>query len=311
MKKYKLIFFLIFFFGICLFSKHDYTDLSVVKTIILNIRLPELITAFSAGVGLSLSGLVMQIIFKNPLAGPFVLGVNSGATLFLGIFLLLFPYSASLYFGMIPSFLGALIVMGIILYFLKNNPNHYILLIVGLLVSFLCSGILSIIQQYLSSENLREYIYWGLGSFSTTDIVQSLILFASVICFLLYIFNCSSELNLYQLGQVQAISYGLDVERVQKKMILSVGLLVSMITSFCGPIVFIGVIVPHFARIIFNTNSTSKLIQGSVIISGILTTSIIYIQIVLEQNIPINALLSLMAVPSLIYLLIGKKRSFA
>lgn len=285
--------------------------------IVWKFRLPKALTAVLAGAALSVSGLQMQTLFRNPLAGPFVLGINAGASL--GAALVVLAVGATgttLLAGLglpgdlsivVAASLGAALVMGLVLLF-SRQVETMTLLILGLMFSYAVSALVSILLYFSVPERIQAYISWTFGSFGGVTWGQMKVLLPAVLLGLLLAGLLAKSLNALLLGENYARTLGLDVRRARWWVVLSTAVLAGTITAFCGPIIFIGVAVPHLCRSLFNTADHRILIPTSLIMGAILALAADLIaqlpgsQIVL----PLNAVMALMGVPVVMWVILRR-----
>ena len=286
--------------------------------IIQNYRLPKAFTAILVGSGLGISGLLMQTLFRNPLAGPFVLGISSGASLgvaliilgsslFGGIFTLLIISKWSI---VIAASLGSfLVLMSVMVVSIKIRDTMAIL-IIGLMFSSITAAIVSVLSYFGSAQQLQQYIFWGFGSLGNLSWNELGIFF--VIYFLGMILSISSikSLNSLLLGENYAKSLGLNIKKSRLTIIIATSLLAGTITAFAGPIAFIGLAIPHMTRQIFNT-SNHKILLPAVFLFGaivmLICDSIAQVPNS-DYTLPINAITSLIGAPVVIWLLVRKRK---
>src|SRR5690606_25842880 len=229
--------------------------------IIWNYRLPKALTAILVGSGLSLSGLLMQTLFRNPLAGPFVLGISSGASL--GVALLILGsslFSGILVLGpisdismVLASSLGSFIVLLAVMVVANRIKDTMALLIIGLMFGSMTAAMVSVLSYFSTAEKLQRYIYWSFGSLGNLSWQQLLVLLTVTLIGLLIGISSIKSLNGFLLGENYAKSIGINIKRSRYLIILATGLLAGGATAFAGPIAFIGLAVPHLTRQIFNT----------------------------------------------------------
>ena len=277
--------------------------------IVWDFRLPRALAATLAGASLSLSGLLLQSIFRNPLAGPFVLGISSGASLGVALFLLAGLGLGSL--GLLSAAaLGAMAVLAFIALFSKFISSNAGLLVLGLMIGYFADAVVSILMHSTNAAALRGFISWGFGSFGRLR-WEELPYFA--ICILLGIILsvfCIKYLNAIALGEDGAKSLGINVKQKQFLSLLAAAVLAAAATSFCGPIGFIGMATPHLARGFFNSDNQRVLIPAS-LLSGALLALVAGL---LSQglwgmpSLPLNAVASLMGAPVVIWVLLPKIR---
>jgi iron complex transport system permease protein len=288
--------------------------------IVRSIRLPKAITAVLAGCGLSVSGLQMQTMFRNPLAEPGVLGITAGASFGVAAVMLSGGGMATLYairelgspgswLIAIAACIGAGLVMLLVLALSSRLRDNVLMLVIGLMMNSITVALTSIWQYFSNPEEVKEYLLWTFGSLGGVTGSQLYILMAIVCIGLTIVFLCSKLLDALLLGENYARSMGLTVKRARVIIVCSTSLLAGSITAFCGPIGFIGIAVPHLARLLFNTSGHRILMPASCLIGAILLLACDCIaqwpgtQTVL----PINIITSLVGAPVVIYLLVRKK----
>ncbi len=273
-----------------------------VATIVTDLRLPKAITALLAGMALSVSGLQMQTLFRNPLAGPYVLGLSSGASL--GVALLLLGGAASSFGIAGAAMAGAAAVMLLLLAVNERVGNVMTLLILGIMFSSAIGAVVQILQFMSDEQALKSYIVWTMGSLGEVTGPQLGVLCATTAAGLLLSVLTLKSLNLIMLGERQARSLGLNVRRSRFLLLSSTTLLAGGITAFCGPIGFIGLAVPHIARGLFATADHRVLIPASALVGAAL---LIGCDIVSRQFLlPINSITSLAGIPVVIYVVLHK-----
>ena len=285
--------------------------------IILNFRLPKAITAILVGMGLSISGLLMQTLFRNPLAGPYVLGLSSGSSLCVAFvilgagFLPSFLNSAVLssYGIVLASCLGSFLVVLAILIVAQRLRNTMSILIVGLMFGSFAGAIVNVFSYFSTAEQLQKFTFWSMGNLGNLSWNSIGILGTVVgIGLLLSLFSIKS-LDALLLGENYAKSVGLNFKKARFIIIVATSILAGSITAFAGPIAFIGLAVPHIAKLLFQTSNHKILFFSTLLIGGILMLicDIISQMPYLSMTLPINAITSIMGAPIVIWLLIGKK----
>ena len=290
------------------------------QTIILNFRLPKAITAILVGSGLSICGLLMQTLFRNPLAGPFVLGISSGASLGVAILVL----GSSLFGGLlltsgvsnwslpIAASLGAFLVLFAVIITANTIRNTMSILIIGLMFGSLTSSVISVLAYFSEAERIQQYLFWSFGSLGNLTwselSVFGLLYSIGILATLLLI----KPLNSFLLGEDYAKSLGINIKKNRNLILLITSILTGVITAFSGPIAFIGLVVPHIARLLFSS-ANHKILLPAV---GILGAIILLISDSIAQlptsefTLPINAITSLFGAPIVIWLLVRKKRMY-
>ncbi|WP_409415675.1 iron chelate uptake ABC transporter family permease subunit [Flavobacterium sp. PS2] len=322
-----LLFFLDISFGsIRIPFKEVYTSLtggeaskSTWEYIIINYRLPKAITAVLVGVGLSISGLLMQTLFRNPLAGPDVLGLSSGAILAVAIVILgagLLPsflntILLSSYGIVIASTLGSISVLLLVLLVSQRLRNTMAILIVGLMFGSFTSAIVGVLTYFSSAEQLQKFTFWSLGSLGNLSWSSIIVLAVSVSIGLLLSASSIKPLNALLLGENYAKSMGLNFKRTRLVIIFATSILAGSVTAFAGPIAFIGLAVPHIAKLTFRTSNHAILYWSTLFYGGII---MLFCDIAsqlpgLETTLPINAITSIIGAPVVIWLLV-RKRNF-
>lgn len=296
-----------------IFSGNDEVNESW-KYIILQTRLPQALTAILCGGALAVSGLLLQAAFCNPLAGPSIFGINSGASLGVAFVMLLFGGSITagavsvtgFLAVLIAAFVGAVAVMAVLLFFSNLVNNNVMLLITGIMIGYISSSAISLLNFFATEEGVHSYMIWGLGNFGGVSMAQ-MPLFAAVtivglICALLLI----KPLNAVLLGEQYAENLGINTIKLRNCLLLVTGLLTAVTTAYCGPIAFIGLAVPHIARMLLKTDNHRYLIPGT-ILSGAAISLLCNIICVLPGDngiIPLNAVTPIMGAPVIIYVII-------
>lgn len=284
------------------------------KYIILQTRLPQALTAILCGGALAVCGLLLQTAFCNPLAGPSIFGINSGASLGVAFVMLLFGGSITagavsvtgFLAVLIAAFVGAVAVMAVLLFFSNLVNNNVMLLITGIMIGYISSSAISLLNFFATEEGVHSYMIWGLGNFGGVSMAQ-MPLFAAVtivglICALLLI----KPLNAVLLGEQYAENLGINTIKLRNCLLLVTGLLTAVTTAYCGPIAFIGLAVPHIARMLLKTDNHRYLIPGT-ILSGAAISLLCNIICVLPGDngiIPLNAVTPIMGAPVIIYVII-------
>ncbi len=286
--------------------------------IIINYRLPKAITAVLAGVGLSISGLLMQTLFRNPLAGPYVLGLSSGSSLGVAFVLLgagflptfMSPVVLSQYGIIAASCVGSLLVMIAVLLVSQKLRDTMAILIVGLMFGSFTSAIVGVLSYFSSAEQLQKFTFWSMGNLGNLSWLSISILSVAVFFGLLLSFFSIKPLNALLLGENYARSLGLNLKRMQLFIILATSILAGSITSFAGPIAFIGLAVPHIAKLLFQT-SNHNILFWSTILFGAITMLVCDMVSQLpgsDLTLPINAVTSIVGAPVVIWLLVSKRK---
>jgi iron complex transport system permease protein len=288
--------------------------------IILNYRLPKAITAILVGIGLSISGLLMQTLFRNPLAGPYVLGLSSGSSLGVAFVILganmlpafLSSILLSSYGIILASCLGSFLVLLLVLLVSKKLRDTNSILIVGLMFGSFASAIVGVLTYFSTSEQLQKFTFWSMGNIGNLSWNSIIVLTISVLIGLVLSVFSIKSLNAMLLGENYARSLGIDFKKSRLIIIFATSILAGSITAFAGPIAFIGLAVPHIAKIVFQT-SNHYILFWSTILFGAITMLVcdIFSHIPgTEITLPINAITSIIGAPIVIYLLLNKQKMF-
>lgn len=294
------------------------TENKIWQTIIIDFRLPKAITAILVGSGLGISGLLMQTLFRNPLAGPFVLGISSGASLGVSLVIL----GSSLFGGLlagsimsnwsivIAASLGSFLVLLAVLAVSSRVRDTMAILIIGLMFGSITAAVVSVLSYFSSAEQLQQYIFWGFGSLSNLSWKEILIFFGIyAIGIVISVFSIKS-LNSLLLGDNYAKSLGLNLKQSRLLIIIATSLIAGTITAFAGPIAFIGLAIPHLTRQIFKTTN-HKILLPAVFLFGaivmLICDSIAQIPSS-DYTLPINAITALVGAPVVIWLLVRQRK---
>lgn len=285
--------------------------------IVLQSRLPQALTALLSGGALAVSGLMLQTAFRNPLAGPDVFGINSGAGL--GVALVMLAMGGSLTAGnitftgfmavLLAAFAGAMLVTAVIFAFSSMMRNNVMLLIVGLMIGYLTNSAISLLNFFATEEGVRSYMIWGMGNFSSVSMAQ-IPLFASVTLIgLIATILLVKPLNAMLLGTQYAENLGFNIKRLRNILLIITGLLTAVVTAFCGPVAFIGLAVPHMARLLLRTDNHRVLLPGT-ILCGMVVALLCNLICSLPGRagiIPLNAVTPLIGAPVIIYVIVRRK----
>ncbi|WP_417353301.1 iron chelate uptake ABC transporter family permease subunit [Flavobacterium alkalisoli] len=285
--------------------------------IIVNYRLPKAITAVIVGMGLSVGGLLMQTLFRNPLAGPNVLGLSSGASLMVamvilggGIVPVVGSFFSSAYGLVLASTLGSFMVLLAVLLVAQKLKDTMAILIVGLMFGSFASAIVGVLSYFSNAEQLQKFTFWALGSLGNLSWENIAILSATCIIGLLMAVACIKPLNAMLLGERYARSMGINFSRTRFIIILSTSIITGCVTAFAGPIAFIGLAVPHMAKLLFKTSSHMVLFWATLLAGAII---MLICDTVTQWPgssfvLPINAITSIIGAPIVIWLLFRKKK---
>ena len=287
-------------------------------TIIYRFRIPKALTALFAGFALSVSGLQMQTVFRNPLAGPYVLGISAGASL--GVALLVMGLSTFTVVSQIgvlgnwsivlAAWLGSGLILFLILIVSIRVKDIMTILILGIMFGSATTAIVSILQYFSNESMLKAFIVWTMGSLGGVSLTQLKVLIPSIIIGLVITFLLIKALNAMLVGENYAKSMGLNVRLSRFLIFFSTSLLAGSITAFCGPIGFVGIAVPHIARIVFRTANHKVLLPGTMLLGGIvlLLSDIISQLPGHERTLPINSITALVGIPVVIWIIIRNKK---
>jgi iron complex transport system permease protein len=281
------------------------------ENIILYARLPQAITALLAGAALAVCGLMLQTLFQNPLAGPSILGISNGADLGVAIVILYSGGIAANFSTLLAAFVGAMTILALIIYFSGKVKSNVLVLIIGMMISYLASSVISILNSYASSENIRFYVLWGMGSFSGVSVAQLPLYCISVSVGLLASILLIKPLNMLLLGERYAANLGISILRTRISILLCTGLLTALVTAFCGPVSFIGLAVPHVARMVLGA-SNQRLLLPATLLSGSSVALLCNLLTLIpfgNSLLPLNAVTPLLGAPVIIYVILNKKNA--
>ena len=287
----------------------DESQQEIWRNIILSSRVPQALTATVAGARLAVSGLQMQTVFRNPLAGPSVLGISNGASLGVAFVVLM---SGSLggvalsrlgYLGdaamSVAAIVGALAVMALILYVSQKVKGSVTLLIIGVMIGYLATAIIGVLKFFSAEEDVKAYVVWGLGSFARVSGDQMMLFVLLMTGLLPLSMLLSKTMNLLLLGDYYASNLGLNLRRARLLVISSSGILVAIVTAYCGPIMFIGLAVPHLCRALFQT-SDHRILMPACMLTGAclaLACNLVARMPGFEGALPVNSVTALIGAP--------------
>ena len=290
------------------------------STIILHFRLPKAITAMLVGSGLSIAGLLMQTLFKNPLAGPFVLGISSGASLGVAILILgagifggvLTTVSFSSWGLAIASSLGAAIVLLAVLITAHKVKNTMSILIIGLMFGTVTSAIISVFTFFSDAEKIQQFVFWGFGNLGNLSWNEILVFFTIYVIAIINLIRIIKPLNSLLIGENYSKSLGVNIKKNRTIILVITSLLTGVTTAFAGPIAFIGLAVPHITKLVFKTSDHTILLPAVAILGAIilLVCDMVAQLPTSEFTLPINAVTSLIGAPIVIWLLLRKKKIY-
>ena len=287
------------------------------KYIIMENRLPQALTAMLCGASLAVCGLMLQTAFRNPLAGPDIFGISSGAGLGVAIVMLFLGGSVSTTLFTVSGFLailtaafiGAIVVTMIILFLSTMVRNSVLLLIVGLMVGYVSSSAVALLNFFASEEGVKSYMVWGMGNFGGVSMnhmqLFALLCLVGIIASIFLI----KPLNIMLLGTQYAESLGINIRQIRNLLLVTVGLLTAVTTAFCGPVSFIGLAIPHISRLLFRTDNHQILLPGTVLTGAVIAlfcNLVCYLPGELGI-IPLNAVTPLIGAPVIIYVIIKRR----
>jgi len=294
-------------------------DTSTYRAIILDYRLPQAITALLAGIGLSVAGLLMQTLFRNPLADPSLLGISSGSSLGVALVVLLGTATGlsvstlSLWstFGVaMAAFIGAFVVLLLILALSSRLRSMVSLVLVGIMIAYIAGSVTDILKFFSQKEGLHSFVIWGMGSFSNVGKAQLPFFAATILIGVVAAFLLFKTLNLLLLGERYAENLGVNIKRSSMLIILVSGFLTAVITAFCGPIAFLGLAVPHIARFLFKSSDHKLLIPATAFIGMDLALfcNLIARLPSFEGNLPINSVTALIGAPIVLWVIFHRQK---
>ena len=292
----------------------DADDVSVLHRIMLDLRLPKAITAVFAGLGLSVTGLIMQTLFRNPLAGPYILGVSSGATLGVALVTMLAtilatPLAGGSYSVVAAAIVGSTMVLLLVMAIAHKVESNVSLLIIGMMIGSVASALVNVLQNFSNPDALKLFIVWTLSSLSSVNWEQMPLLAGLTIVGMLLCVMLIKPLNGMLLGENYARGLGINLSRVRLLVVVATGLLAGSITAFCGPIAFVGVAVPHIARGLMRTSEHGLTMAASALIGADLLLVCDIISSLFTYPLPISTVSALFGAPIIIWIIVKGRRS--
>ena len=319
------LFFANIYFGSITIKPHDVSSLlfgggtgiaDSYRFIVLESRLPMSITALLSGAALAASGLLLQTTFRNPLAGPSILGINSGASLGVAFVMLLAGGTVSVGLTSISgsmaviagAMIGSGLIMGLLLLFSAWLKNSLTVLISGMMVGYLASSVIMLLNYTASAEGLQTYVLWGMGNFNSVTNERLPIFVMVVVVGLVLSVLLVKPLNLFLLGDNYARNLGVNINRLRNLLLLATGILSAGVTAYCGPIAFIGLAVPHIARMIYQTDDHRVLMPASIIIGSIVALACNLLCTVPDSvYLPLNGVTPIIGVPVILYVILKRR----
>lgn len=296
------------------------SDNLIWTNIVLKSRLPQSLTAIMAGAGLAVSGLLMQTVFRNPLAGPSVLGISSGASMGVAFVLLLSGTIGGVALSKLgvigevtvtlAAIAGSLVIMAVIAYVSHKVYGNVTLLIIGVMIGYIANAVIGVLKFFSEEEDIRAYVIWGLGSFARVSGNQTTVFILLMLILLPLSFLLTKTCNLLLLGDSYARNLGLDIKRARLTVICVAGVIVAVVTAYCGPIVFLGLAVPHLCRGIFRTSNHAVLLPGCILTGGALALLCNLIARLpgFEGALPVNSVTALVGAPVVMWVLFNKRK---
>ena len=291
------------------------------QNIIWKSRVPQALTALVAGAGLSVSGLQMQTVFRNPLAGPSVLGISSGASMGVAFVVLLsgslggVALSKLVFMGeialTIAAIAGSLSIMALIVFVSQKVRGNVTLLIIGVMIGYIANAVIGVLKFFSVEEDIRAYVIWGLGSFARVSGDQMTLFICIMVVLLPLSFLLVKTLNLLLLGDAYARNLGLNIKRARLLVITCSGVLVAIVTAYCGPIIFLGLAVPHLCRGMFRTSDHRILMPASLLAGAslALVCNLIARMPGFEGALPVNSVTALVGAPVVMSVLFNRRRN--
>ena len=281
-------------------------------------RVPQAITALLCGAALAGSGLMLQTAFNNPLAGPSILGINSGASLGVAMVMLLgggtiatAGVTLSGFFSIVlGAFIGSMVVMGLILFFSTLIKSNIMLLITGIMIGYITSSAISLLNFFATAEGVHSYMIWGMGNFSGVSLEQMPYFASFTLAGLVLAILLIKPLNALLLGNRYAENLGVNIKRTRNLLLISTGILTAVTTAFCGPVSFIGLAVPHIARLLLGTSNHNSLLPVTLLTGSAVALLCNLICILPGESgiIPLNAVTPVLGAPVIIYVIINQRR---
>lgn len=282
--------------------------------IILNSRLPQCITALLSGASLAISGLLLQTLFRNPLAGPSILGISDGANLGVAAVML---YTGGVIGGIGGGYLtivlaalaGSLAVLAIIIWFSQKVKSNVMLLIIGIMIGYLASSLISILNYHASADKVHQFVMWGMGDFSGVSLEKLPYFTCFTVVGLIYSLLLIKPLNALLLGEMYAANLGINVRSARISILLCTGILTATITAFCGPVSFIGLAVPHVARMLLGTSNHKHLVPVTILSGACIALLCNMLTVVPGSSnmLPLNAVTPMIGAPIIIYVIVNRK----
>ena len=281
-------------------------------------RVPQALTALLCGAALAGSGLMLQTAFNTPLAGPSILGINSGASLGVAMVMLLgggtiatAGVTLSGFFSIVlGAFIGSMVVMGLILFFSTLIKSNIMLLITGMMIGYITSSAISLLNFFATAEGVHSYMIWGMGNFSGVSLEQMPYFASMTLAGLILSILLIKPLNALLLGNRYAENLGVNIKRTRNLLLIATGILTAVTTAFCGPVSFIGLAVPHIARLLLGTSNHNSLLPVTLLSGSVVALLCNLICILPGESgiIPLNAVTPVLGAPVIIYVIVNQRR---
>lgn len=290
------------------------------RNIVMASRVPQALTAMVAGAGLAVSGLQMQTVFRNPLAGPSVLGISNGAALGVALVVLLSGSMGGValsrlgYIGdvaiSVAAIIGSLAIMAFVIFVAQRVDGNVTLLIIGVMIGYLANAIIGVLKFFSAEEDVKAYVVWGLGSFARVSGDQMLLFVTLMLILIPLSMLLIKTMNILLLGDEYASNLGLNLKVARMLVICSSGLLVAIVTAYCGPIMFIGLAVPHLCRAIFHTHDHRMLMPASALCGAslALVCNLLARMPGFEGALPVNSVTALVGAPVIVSVLMKRRK---
>lgn len=286
--------------------------------IVLESRVPQAVTALLAGAALAISGLMLQTLFRNPLAGPSILGISDGANLGVAAVMLYFGGAVQIIPGwpvsgyiaiILAAFAGAATVLAVIIYFSAKVKSNVMLLIIGIMVGYLVSSLISILNFRASTDKVHAFVMWGMGDFAGVSLEKLPYFSIFILVGLLFALLLIKPLNALLLGEMYAANLGVKIRRARIAILVCTGLLTATATAFCGPISFIGLAVPHIARLVLGSSNHKQLVPVTILAGSCVALFCNLMTVLPGGNsiLPLNAVTPILGAPVIIYVIVNRK----
>ncbi len=285
----------------------------VAYNVIWKIRLPRILLSVLLGGALSLSGFLIQTFFRNPIAGPFVLGISSGAKMVLAIVTIVMSgvfNQMPLSITVIASFVGSLLSLLLVLLFTGRVKNMSMLLVIGIMISYICSAVTDLLINFANEADIVNLTHWSLGSFSASSWTSVKVSAAIILPMLLLVFLMSKPMSVYALGEGYAQSLGMNIKLFRVLLVIATGVLSACVAAFAGPISFVGIAVPHISRILLKTNKPIIMIPATFLCGAVFCVlcDLAARMLFMPTELSISTVTSAIGAPIVIWLMVSRRR---